>query len=88
MHQQSTMIRSRLGVLLAQENLKRAESGQQKLTQHQLAEQANIALAVVSGLATNKQQRVDYKTMDRLCRFFNVQPGELFEYIPDEGAGD
>jgi DNA-binding Xre family transcriptional regulator len=41
---------------------------------------------VISGLATNSQTRVDYKTMDRLCRFFKVQPGDLFEYVPDDAA--
>ncbi len=88
MHQHPTMIRSRLSILLARENLKRLESGQPKLTQHQLAAETKIALAVISGLATNSQSRVDYKTMDRLCRFFHVQPGDLFEYIPGGNGPD
>lgn len=27
---------------------------------------------------------IDAKTIDTLCRKFNVQPGDLMEYIPDE----
>ncbi len=86
MHQPSTMIRCRLGILLAQENLRRAEAGLPRLSQNELAAETKVAVAVVNRLATNSQHRVDYKTMDRLCRFFNVQPGDLFEYIPEEKA--
>ena len=88
MHQHSTMIRSRLSILLAQENLKRLEAGMPRLTQHQLAAETKVALAVISGLATNSQTRVDYKTMNRLCRFFKVQPGDLFEYLAEEEAAE
>jgi DNA-binding Xre family transcriptional regulator len=34
----------------------------------------------------NRAHRVDYKTIDRLCRCFGVQPGNLFEYVPDDEA--
>ena len=88
MHQPSTMIRCRLGILLAQENLRRAEAGLPRLSQNELAAETKVAVAVVNRLATNNQHRVDYKTMDRLCRFFNVQPGDLFEYIPEGAAGN
>jgi putative transcriptional regulator len=29
--------------------------------------------------------RVDLESINRLCTFFNVQVGELFEFIPDTG---
>ena len=28
---------------------------------------------------------LDRKTIDRICRTFGVQPGDIMEYIPDEG---
>ena len=27
---------------------------------------------------------IDHNTLDRLCKHFNCQPGDLMEYIPDE----
>lgn len=27
---------------------------------------------------------LDSKTLDKICRTFNCQPGDLMEYIPDE----
>lgn len=28
-------------------------------------------------------ERVSLEVIERICRFFNCQPGDLFEYIPD-----
>jgi putative transcriptional regulator len=28
-------------------------------------------------------QRLEATTLDRVCRFFSVQPGDLLEWIPD-----
>jgi DNA-binding Xre family transcriptional regulator len=32
--------------------------------------------------------RMDNPTRDRLCRFFKVQPGDLFDYIPGGDGPD
>jgi len=29
---------------------------------------------------------VDAKTLDKLCRILQCQPGDLMEYVPDEGV--
>ena len=86
MHRHPTMIRSRLGILLAEENVKRANAGQPRLTQTQLAKQTNVPLRTINHLAQNKNTRIDHITLDRLCKYFGVQPGDLFEYIPDSEA--
>jgi DNA-binding Xre family transcriptional regulator len=80
------MIRSRLGILLAEENVKRARLGQPRLTQTALAKQTNVPLRTINHLALNKNTRIDHSTLDRLCKFFGVQPGALFEYTADEEA--
>lgn len=76
-------VRSRLRVLVASENLKRAQAGEDGLTQQQIAADAGLPLSVVNGLMTNRAQRVDYKTLDRLCRYFKCQPGDLLVYEPE-----
>jgi DNA-binding Xre family transcriptional regulator len=77
------MVRSRLRVVIATENLKRAEAGRPALTQQQIADETGLPLSVVNGLATNRAGRVDFKTLDKLCKYFKVPPGDLLEYVPE-----
>jgi DNA-binding Xre family transcriptional regulator len=71
------MIKCTLRLVIARENLKRLEQGQPTLTQPFIAEQTGLALSVVNGLITGRSQRVDFKTLDKLCTFLQVQPGEI-----------
>ncbi len=82
--QRTTVVKSTLRFLIARENAERARRGIRPLTQQQIADETGIAPSVINGLVVNRAHRVDYKTIDRLCRFFDVQPGDLFEYIPEE----
>jgi putative transcriptional regulator len=82
--QRTTVVKSTLRFLIARENADRARRGIRPLTQQQIADETGIAPSVINGLVVNRAHRVDYKTIDRLCRFFDVQPGDLFEYIPEE----
>ena len=34
----------------------------------------------------NQSGGLDSKTLNKICRTFNCQPGDLMEYIPDEGS--
>lgn len=64
------------------------------LAQKQIAERRNIPLAEVSentGISrralyaweNNKVNRFDVPVIDALCKYFGVNPGDLFEYVPD-----
>ena len=81
-------VKSTLRLIIARENVKRAESGQAPLTQQQIANATGLPLSVVNGLATGRSQRVDFKTLDRLCSFFRVQPGELLVWEPRQEGGE
>lgn len=43
----------------------------------------NQALAIRRGVYT----RIDLSTIARICEALNVEPGELFEFKKDSGAG-
>lgn len=75
-----TMIQCTLRVLLAQLNLERAQRGEPPLSQAKIAEDTRIPPSVINGLVTNRTQRVDYRTLDRLCAYLGVQPGDLLIY--------
>jgi putative transcriptional regulator len=84
MQEQTMTVRSHLKVLIAEQNVKRLKVGQPPLTQRQIAQESGLPLSVVSGLTSGRAVRVDFKTLDKLCRFFNVEPGDLLEYVSDE----
>jgi len=77
-------VRSRLKVLLMEKNLERARAGQPALTVRQIAEQIGLATSTITGLTTNRVQRVDFGTLDTLCKFLNCTPGDVLEYIAEE----
>ena len=76
-------IRCTARVLLARRNVERAERGQPLLSQNQVARDTGIPLSVVNGLISGRTQRLDFKTLERMCRYFNVQPGELLVWEAD-----
>lgn len=77
-------VKSALRRLIAVENLRRAERGEPPLTQTAIALGAGVNQSVVSTLVNGKTRRIDFDTIDGLCRFFRVGPGDLFDYTPPD----
>ena len=75
-------VRSRLKLLIAERNLERIKHGLPEITLRQIAAESQLPLSTVSGLTSGRAGRVDFRTLDKLCRYFNVQLGELLEYVP------
>ena len=69
--------------LVARENMRRAETGEPELTQQEIARGSSVTQSVISILVNGKSRRIDFDTINGLCSFFKVQPGDLFEYNPD-----
>jgi len=80
-------VRSRLKVFIAERNLDRARAKQPPLTLRQLAEETGLALSTVNGLTTTRANQVNFNTLNALCRYFDVQPGDILEYVPEEEKG-
>jgi DNA-binding Xre family transcriptional regulator len=72
--------------LIAQENMRRAETGEPVLTQQKLAALSGVSQPVISTLIGGKIKRIDLKTINGLCNFFKVGPSDLFDYTPDENS--
>lgn len=66
----------RLDVLLAEKKVKSID----------LAEKLGLTPVAVSRMKTGKIKAVRLETMNALCRVFDCQPGDIFEYVPDEEA--
>jgi len=57
-----------------------------KMSLNELSERVGITLANLSNLKNAKISAVKLSTMEAVCRALSCQPGDLFEYIPDDHA--
>lgn len=56
----------------------------QKMSVTELSEKLGITMANVSILKNGKAKAVKVETLNKLCAALDCQPGDLFEYVPDE----
>ena len=71
------MIRSRLHNIMGDRRLKVADV--QRMT--------GVAYGTLHKIYHGRQQRMDYDTLDALCKGLDCQPGDLLEFVPDETPG-
>ncbi len=79
-------VRSRLKIVLAEYNTARIRGGQEPVTVRDLAAEIELSPSVITGLTSNRAGRVDFKTLDKLCRRLNCTPGDILEFVPDAPA--
>jgi putative transcriptional regulator len=73
------MVKFNLKVLVA----RREQDTGEKLTYGRLAEKAGLSARTISRLAENQADRVDLTTLDKLCKFFDCDVGDVLYYVPD-----
>lgn len=56
--------------------------GKNKMTQKALSNLTHIRPATISKMYYEEIKRIDIKHIDSLCKAFNCEISELFEYIP------
>lgn len=67
------MIRCHLSLLMGRDKLRIAD----------VARRTGLNRSTVTALFRETATRVDLAAIDELCRLFNCQAGDLFEYVPD-----
>ena len=55
-----------------------------KMSVTELSEKLGITMANVSILKNGKAKAVKVETLNKFCAALDCQPGDLFEYVPDE----
>lgn len=58
--------------------------GKKKLKIADLARETGLHRNTITLLYKEEAVRIELDAMDQLCRFFNCEVGELFEFLPDE----
>lgn len=59
-----------------------------KISAGDLAEQIGITPANLSILKNNKARAIRFSTLEEICRALSCQPGDILEYVDDDGESD
>jgi len=76
------MVQCRLRELMAI----RGRQTRRKVTYDLIREVTGLSKNTLARLANDRADLVALNTMDRLCAFFDCQPGDLFIYVPASEA--
>jgi len=57
--------------------------GEKRYTIIEISRKTGLTTSTISNLYNDKVKRLDFDTLEKLCKLFNCQPNDLFEYIPD-----
>lgn len=74
------MIRFRLAELIADKSFKE----RRVVTVSEIAQATGIHRATLSKVANQPGANIGTEIIDKLCRYFGCQPGELMTFIDDE----
>ena len=74
------MIQCRIRELMAIKGRK----DMRRITYDDILAQVGISKSTLVKLTNDRAARIGMSVMNRLCAYFECQPGELFVYVPDE----
>ncbi len=74
------VINNRFAVLCAEKQI----NERRNIPLAEIADEIGIARKTLYAWENNTVTRFDVSVMDALCNYFQIQPGELFEYVPNE----
>lgn len=61
---------------------------QRKIGLTELANKVDITMANLSILKNNKAKAVRFSTLEAICEALDCQPGDILEYVEDEGGNE
>lgn len=68
------MIKSNLAMLMAEKKIR---------SLNKLTKATGVSGPTLARLYDGTNVRIDYSTIEALCRFFDCKIGDLIEYVPD-----
>lgn len=72
-------VNNRFAVLLAEKQIHERRN----IPLSEIAKETGIARKTLYAWENNTVSRFDVPVINALCRYFSVNPGDLFEYVPD-----
>ena len=59
-----------------------------RMTLTELAERVGMTLANLSILKTGKARAIRFSTLDAICEALSCQPGDILQFVPEQGKRD
>lgn len=56
-----------------------------KMSLNELSEKVGVANVNLSKIKTGKVNAIRFSTLNAICRVLDCQPGDILEYVADEG---
>jgi len=78
------MIQCRLRELMAA----KTRLTRRKITYSVIKEETGLSKTTLVRLGNDRADLIGTSTLDRLCAFFDCQPGDLFVYLPSPNRSD
>ena len=78
------MIQCRLRELMAT----KSRTTGRKITYDVITAEIRIYSSTLTKMANNRAELLSLSSLDRLCAFFDCQPGDLFVYLPSPNLSD
>lgn len=72
-------ITNRLKILIAEKEIRE----KRKLTYRIINQETGISAGTLARYMTQQIDKIDMKTLETLCEYFNVQPGDFFVWDPE-----
>ena len=57
-----------------------------KMSLGELSQRVDVTMANLSILKNNKAKAVRFSTLEAICKALDCQPGDILEYVPDDGV--
>lgn len=73
-------VNNRFAILLAEKRIKERRN----ISLQEVAEATGVSRRALYAWENNRVNRFDVPVINALCQYFGIEPGELFEYVPDE----
>lgn len=71
------VINNRFGILLAE----KSKEEKRNISLQEVEDATGIRRQTLYKWKNNNLDRVEMRVLDALCKYFKIQPGELFEYV-------
>ena len=72
-------IQYKLKLLIAQKELDEAR----KLSYKTIYKESGISTNTITQMINQRQDLIGKTTINKMCRYFDCQPGDIMKYIPD-----
>ncbi|MCX6060335.1 MAG: helix-turn-helix transcriptional regulator [Chloroflexi bacterium] len=73
-------VNNRFAILLAEKRVKERRN----ISLQEVAEMTGVSRRALYAWENNRVNRFDVPVINALCQYFGIEPGQLFQYVPDE----